>query len=116
MEMATMALSFWTCPSCKRRVPGSLESCRCGFPKAQAVRLQVVEAQKTEIPWQVKAFLAALVVVVVIGVVELFRPAAPTKIIPLLGYMDPPRPSPKPYSPFPARAPRPNASPQKANP
>ncbi|MBN2369102.1 MAG: hypothetical protein JXO72_01300 [Vicinamibacteria bacterium] len=45
-------------------------------------------------PWQIWALLAAFVLTLLAGVVYLFLPHAPTQVVPLLGVVDRPPPTP----------------------
>jgi hypothetical protein len=108
-----MASATWLCPACKRRVPNRVAVCHCGTTREQAAvmtpRVRLGEAARGPLPWQVKAALVGLVVVVLAGVVWALLPAKPPPIHPVLGYSEPvSKPSPK-ASPSPS--PRPNASP-----
>jgi len=50
MDIASSENSGWDCPSCGRRVPGRIRSCRCGFEQPSAVEDGSVEATPSR-PW-----------------------------------------------------------------
>jgi S1-C subfamily serine protease len=54
MDIASSENSGWDCPSCGRRVPGRIRSCRCGFEQPSAVEVEAeaasVEASPSR-PW-----------------------------------------------------------------
>lgn len=107
--------AMWECPQCHRRVPMNVEECRCGMfrpraappggaRRAGAAPGNLMENEPfswRELPGSVKAGLAVAVLSGVGGILWLiFAPAAPLKMMPLLGYMD--RPAPIPPSTTPA--------------
>ncbi len=96
-----MAVATWTCPNCKRRVPGAVPVCRCGLPRPALAPAGPATTQA--VPWQVKAWLVVLVLAAVAGLFNLFRHHTPTPIAPVLGYMDHPPPTPAPPSGRPRR-------------
>jgi hypothetical protein len=97
----------WDCPSCKRRVPLSVEECRCGWLRS---RVPIATPRPTDTargavkrPWELWVVLGVVVFCLGWGVYLIVRPPAPSPARGILGYVDPtppPRvtrtPSPKP--------------------
>jgi hypothetical protein len=99
----------WECPSCKRRVPLSIEECRCGWLRS---RVAVAPPRRTDAargsvrrPWELWAVVAVLVVCLGWGVYLIVRPPAPSPAVGILGYVDPTPAPPKPRPAKPARKP-----------
>ena len=105
--MAANRSFTWTCPSCRRRVPQRVQVCHCGFTRtaAAAVEEQAVPAAGG-LSWQFWSWMALVGIAILLGVVQLFRPYERPAIPPLLGYVDPPRPTPPPSPAPPAASPR----------
>ena len=91
----------WECPSCKRRVPNTVEECRCGWLKSTVP----ISAPKASDPargvtrrrWEIWVGVAVAVVMLAWGVYMIVRPPAPSPAKGILGYVDPtPPPSPAP--------------------
>jgi hypothetical protein len=82
----------WLCPGCGRRVPASLEECRCGSPRPSAAAIARVAGRRQKLPRDVLILVVVLVLVVVGGLVALFFPYGPNKGPGLLGIVDKPRP------------------------
>lgn len=87
----------WECPSCKRRVPLSVEECRCGWLRSRlpvaAPAAGAPARGTTARPWELWAVGAVLAVCLGWGVYLIFRPPAPSPAVGILGYVDPtPRP------------------------
>jgi len=63
----------WSCPICGRRVPGSLEVCRCGtariFSEAMPSQVPAARIAIGPLPWEVKTALGAGVLLLVLGIV-----------------------------------------------
>lgn len=123
--MASSAYS-WTCPSCGRRVPLRVDRCHCGATRDQAERATAtavatarpVRARRggpgsllaselaATMPEDVKALVALVVLVVMIGLGWLFfGPHRPDTTPRVLGFVDSgpppvPRPTPTPRPPF----------------
>jgi hypothetical protein len=93
----------WACPQCGRRVPNRAESCHCGCQRSAAEALRGSQpAGSGGLGWQLKALLALLGLLVVIGAGLLFVPSTPQPGVPLLGWIDQP-----PSTPQPSHTPRP---------
>ena len=85
----------WLCPSCGRRVPASLEECRCGVPRSSAAVAAVrMQGRRQKLPRDVVVLLVVLVLLVVGGLVVLFLPYGRGKSLRLLGTLEQPRPTP----------------------
>lgn len=94
----------WDCPSCKRRVPLSVEECRCGWPRG---RVPVAPPAKGDLArgatrrsWEIWVGLAVAVVALAWGIYWIVRPPAPPPAKGILGYVDP---TPRPGAPPSAR-------------
>jgi len=110
ITMAQSRTFTWTCPACRRRVPQRVQVCHCGFTRTQAAAATAQEmapAATGRLSWQFWSWLALLGLAFLFAVVQLFRPYHRPAIPALLGYVDPPRPTPPPPSPSP-----PDASPR----
>lgn len=104
----------WTCPSCKRKVPSRVNECHCGFSRSQAAAAErasvarpaagprrakvkgqgwIAHLRSVGLRWDFWASMAVLALAVLIGVWQLFRPHPRGDIVPVLGFVDPPRPS-----------------------
>ena len=88
----------WECPSCKRRVPNSVEECRCGWLRS---RVPVAAPQPGDLvrgatrrPWELWVGLAFGVLMLAWGIYLIVRPPAPSPATGILGYVDP-TPAPK---------------------
>lgn len=95
----------WPCPSCGRRVPATLPSCRCGTPRPSEAAALRIAGRREKLPRDVVALLVLFVVMVVAGLVALFLPYRPNSMPAILGVMDPPRRPPSPRSPSPVPTP-----------
>jgi hypothetical protein len=106
----------WSCPNCGRRVPLRVPQCHCGTTREDAE--QQAAAQKAApvgrvarprarlpgpplrigpLSWDMKALLIGIAVVAVLGLVRLFWPSKPDRVVPVLGYVNPaPKPTPRP--------------------
>lgn len=89
----------WECPSCKRRVPNSVEECRCGWLRSRvpiaAPRPDDLARGATRRPWEVWVAVTFGVLLLAWGVYWIVRPPAPSPATGILGYVDAtPRPSP----------------------
>jgi hypothetical protein len=94
----------WLCPSCGRRVPASLQECRCGALRSSAAAVRVAAARRRQtLPRDVLALLVVLVLVVLAGLVALFLPYGPNRLPKILGIVDKPRPAAA--TPAPQRSP-----------
>src|SRR5262245_48827050 len=93
----------WLCPSCGRRVPESLDECRCGMQRPAAAAVARVAASRSrKLPKDVVILMVVVGLVLVGGVVALFFPYAPTRGIRILGTIDQKPPaSPTPSKPKP---------------
>ena len=114
-----MSSVTWACPNCGRRVPNRISQCHCGTTREDALRQAAAagaaatpspkpRARRTGPPirwgalgWDIKALLIGIVVVALLGLVRLFWPSEPERIVPVLGHVDAPRsptppPTPKP--------------------
>ncbi len=108
-----MANGVWSCPHCKRRVPGSLEECRCGFLRVLAVQAEAREVEKARMPWDIWAALGVMALALILGLVWIFMPAKRNPLPALLGYSAAaPSPTPTP-KPRPTKAPVKSPPPQK---
>jgi len=83
----------WECPSCKRRVPLSVEECRCGWLRS---RVAVAPPRPTDQargatrrPWELWTVMAVMVVCIGWGVYLIVSPPAPSPAVGILGYVDP---------------------------
>jgi hypothetical protein len=89
----------WECPSCKRRVPLSVEECRCGWLRSRVAvappRPSEPARGTTRRSWEVWAVVAVVVVCLGWGVYVIVSPPAPSPAVGILGYVDP-TPPPKP--------------------
>jgi hypothetical protein len=112
--MATMSSATWPCPNCGRRVPNRVSQCHCGTTREDAVRQAEVGAavgsretvrkarrgppiRLGPLTWDLKALLIGIALVLLLGVVRLFWPGEPERIVPVLGHVDAtPRPGPTP--------------------
>lgn len=108
-----MASATWLCPTCRRRVPSRVSQCHCGTTREQAALVAPRALERATprgpLPWEVKAAIVGLVVVVLLAVVWLFLPARPAPIHPVLGFSEPvSKPSPVAS---PTSRPKPGASP-----
>ena len=97
-------VATWECPSCKRRVPNSVEECRCGWLRSR-VPIAVPRAGDlargaTRRSWEIWVGLAIAAVMLAWGVYWIFRPPAPSPAQGILGFVDP---TPPPASPSPKR-------------
>jgi hypothetical protein len=63
------AISIWTCPQCRRRVPGREPLCHCGFSRADAARAEQSAAARTPSPTGEVRRRAGLLAALVAGVV-----------------------------------------------
>ena len=95
----------WECPSCKRRVPLSIEECRCGWLRS---RVAVAAPRPTDQargatgrPWEIWAVVGVLVVCLGWGIYLIVRPPAPSPAVGILGYVDRPPPPPTTAKPRP---------------
>jgi hypothetical protein len=95
----------WECPSCKRRVPLSIEECRCGWLRS---RVAVAAPRPTDQargaarrPWEIWAVVGVLVVCLGWGIYLIVRPPAPSPAVGILGYVDPTPPPPSTAKPRP---------------
>jgi hypothetical protein len=89
----------WECPSCKRRVPNSVEECRCGWLRSRvpiaAPRPDDLVRGATRRSWEVWVAVTFGALLLVWGVYWIVRPPAPSPATGILGYVDPtPPPSP----------------------
>jgi hypothetical protein len=113
-----MASATWACPHCQRRVPASVAVCRCGASRTEAQaaaalaevagdRLGATTRLRNEpLPTSVKALIAIMGLIIVGAIASLA--VSPPRVPPgppLLGQLDPERPSPSPFkaSPRPFR-------------
>jgi hypothetical protein len=83
----------WECPSCKRRVPLSIEECRCGWLRSRvavaAPRPTDQVRGTTRRPWELWAVVGVVVVCLGWGIYLIVRPPAPSPAVGILGYVDP---------------------------
>jgi hypothetical protein len=104
----------WTCPVCKRRVPSRVTTCHCGATRTQAALPERAGAsplvarprparpgpglirhwRSLGLRWDFWVSVVVLFLAMLVGVWRLFQPYTPSTILPLLGYVDPPRPAP----------------------
>lgn len=95
----------WECPSCKRRVPLSIEECRCGWLRSRVAvappRPTDQARGSTRRPWEVWAVMGALVLCIGWGVYLIIWPPAPSPAVGILGYVDPTPPPPSSGTPRP---------------
>jgi hypothetical protein len=98
----------WTCPACRRRVPQRVQVCHCGFTRtraeAAATAQEVAPAAAGRLSWQFWSWMALLGLAFLLAVVQMLRPYQRPEIPALLGYVDPPRPTPPPPSASPTPA------------
>jgi hypothetical protein len=95
--------STWECPSCRRRVPNSVEECRCGWLRS---RVPVAAPRSGDLArgarrpaWELWAGVALGVVLLAWGIYSIVRPPPPSPARGILGYVDPtpaPRASARP--------------------
>lgn len=122
-----MASVTWLCPRCGRRVPNRALVCHCGMTQEEAQRAAPVAAAPRaaarprrglgldwgaiwrDLTWDMKALAIGVLLVAVLGLVWLFVPRRPERIVPVLGIVAP-APSP---SPTPKPTPRPTAKPKR---
>ena len=81
-----MANGTWLCPHCKRRVPVTLDECRCGSLRVLAVQAETREAERVRMPWDIWAALGVMALALILGVVWIFLPAKRNPLPALLGY------------------------------
>ena len=95
----------WECPSCKRRVPLSIEECRCGWLRSRvavaAPRPTDQARGATRRPWELWAVVGVAVVCLGWGIYLIVRPPAPSPAVGILGYVDPTPPPPSTAKPRP---------------
>lgn len=118
--MGTMAHT-WQCPTCGRRVPMRVSACHCGMTRERAEVMAEAQAAAERpaprparpglrtppapLPRDVKALLAGVGLVAVLGLGWLIFGPRPQPLVPVLGYMDAtpppvPEPTPAPTPPF----------------
>ena len=116
-------MAMWTCPNCRRRVPGYAPVCHCGTRRSDATLVQEPSAQARLIPRarprhrgrlsaELWLWVVGIVLIIALGVTWAVWPRKPVRIAPLLGTVDPPvtrssRPRRVPPRPAPKPAPRP---------
>ena len=100
-----MSSVTWPCPNCGRRVPNRVSQCHCGTTREDALRQAAAGAAISApgaarparrargirlgpLTWDLKALLIGLVLVALLGIVRLFWPSAPDRIVPVLGHVD----------------------------
>jgi hypothetical protein len=112
-----MSSVTWPCPNCGRRVPNRVSQCHCGTTREDALRQAAAGAavgpaaprrarrgppiRIGPLTWDLKALLIGIVLAAVLGIVRLFWPSEPPRVVPVLGHVDatpPPAPSPSPKS------------------
>lgn len=93
----------WECPSCKRRVPISVEECRCGWLRSRvpiaAPRPSDPVRGATRRGWEIWVGLGFALVLLAWGIYWIVRPPPPSPATGILGYVDPtppPAASPSP--------------------
>ena len=83
----------WECPSCKRRVPNSVEECRCGWLRSRAPIAAPRPgdlARGAQRPrWELWAGVALGVVLLAWSIYSIVRPPSPSPATGILGYVDP---------------------------
>jgi hypothetical protein len=112
--MNPMSSVTWPCPNCGRRVPNRISQCHCGTTREDALRQAEAGAAVSPpgalrparrgtgirigpLTWDLKALLIGLVLVALLGIVRLFWPSQPERIVPVLGHVDAtPKPLPTP--------------------
>jgi hypothetical protein len=121
-----MSSVTWACPNCGRRVPNRVSQCHCGTTREDALRQAAAAGAAAEpspkprarLPgpafrWaalgrDIKALIIGIVIVALLGLVRLFWPGQPERIVPVLGHVDATptptlKPTPKPKSWLPWR-------------
>jgi hypothetical protein len=97
----------WECPSCKRRVPLSVEECRCGWQRSRvpiaAPRRSDPARGATQRRWEIWVGLAVAIVMLAWGIYWIVRPPAPSPATGILGFVDP---TPAPPSTRPSSRPK----------
>jgi hypothetical protein len=90
----------WECPSCKRRVPLSVEECRCGWLRSRAPiaapRASDPARGATRRSWEVWVGVTVAVLALAWGIYWIIRPPAPPPAQGILGFVDPGPPGPTP--------------------
>ena len=90
--------STWECPSCKRRVPLSIEECRCGWLRSRAAiappRPSEPARGTTRRAWETWVVIGIVLVCLGWGAWMIVSPPAPSPAVGILGYVDPTPPPP----------------------
>jgi len=110
-------MAFWMCPACGRKVPGYAAACHCGVAREAASQVPPAPAhvlgsgpvrfKASDVPRPVWVALVLLVLALLVGLWQLFQPAAPNTIPPLLGHWERGAPPPPPPGPRSTPVPRP---------
>jgi hypothetical protein len=80
--VSTVSATTWQCSFCKRRVPAALEVCRCGTGRPA----NALAPRQVALPWDVKAWIAFGVLMLLVGLYRMLLPPDRAPIIPLLGW------------------------------
>jgi S1-C subfamily serine protease len=103
MAITDIPAFSWVCPGCGRRVPLTLRQCRCGHVQGAPVieaRPQGLEPQSPSAFAQWSGWIAAAILVGVLGLLWLNAPPAPTQRPPAAKAADRPEPATRSTAPI----------------
>lgn len=86
--MADSAQRVWKCPSCDRRVPASVDTCRCGTHRSQAVAQvarQEIAKRRRSLPKELWLGVVVMIATLLVLAWRIVRPPPEQPIVPLLG-------------------------------